>query len=88
MFSEHSQYQPAPTDPLEDTTEPLSHDGDTSGKVYLRKGRNAGQAEEEGITRSGEWEVLDGRAGTSLERLWPMEDQRWSRGKELRRKDR
>ena len=49
MFSEHSWFQLGPMDPPQDTAESLRQDGGTSGKVYLRKGRNAGQAEEEGI---------------------------------------
>lgn len=35
--TKHSQFQLAPTHPLQGTAEPLSPDGDTSGKAYLRK---------------------------------------------------
>lgn len=40
--------QPVPMDPLQGTAEPLSHSGGTSGEMYLGKGKNAMQAEEEG----------------------------------------
>lgn len=34
-----SQFQPAPIDPPHDIAEPHSHNGATSGKQYLRKGK-------------------------------------------------
>lgn len=35
-----SPFQPAPTNPLQDTAKPQGWDGSTSGKVYERKGKN------------------------------------------------
>lgn len=73
VFSVCSQYQTAPTHPPQDT-EPLSQDSDTSGKVFKKvqqclTGRGGG--ERAGKSKGRGWEVMDGRAGTSLNDCGP-----------------
>lgn len=73
VFSVRSRYQTAPTHPPQDT-EPFSQDGDTSGKVFKKAqqcltGRGGG--ERAGKSKGRGWEVMDGRAGTSLNDCGP-----------------
>lgn len=42
----HSQFQSAPTNPPQDTAEPRSHDGDTSGEACVRNGKMLPGSEE------------------------------------------
>lgn len=49
----HSQFLPAPTNPLLDTVEPLSQDGGTRGKCIQERAENARWRQEE-VTRESE----------------------------------
>lgn len=88
----HSQFQPAPADPLQGTAETISQAGSASLKTYLRQGRKC-QSKKGGVNKMSEKQQREHQGERRTRRrcsmveqmfpegLQPMEDPCQSRGK-------